>query len=162
MGKNPREKLYALSVQSLEGKYSFLVKIFEFYLSGRTLVESTESEFLATGRPNRVNDHKEKLYTSLVQSSEAKYSHSLQVKIFEFYPSGRTLVESTESEFLSVRRPIRGLTQKFPDNFNKIYIYTKLCSETFVPFKVFPRSRNTTVHLPFPTLETLLILAGKN
>ncbi len=59
--------------------------------SGRTPVESTESEFSAVGRPKRVKNRKR----NFTPSSEEKYS--LRVKIFEFYPSGCTPVESTES-----------------------------------------------------------------
>ncbi len=34
-------------MQNFQGKYSLQVEIFEFYPFGRTLVESTESEFSA-------------------------------------------------------------------------------------------------------------------
>ncbi len=62
--------------------------------AGRTPVESTELEFLDVGWPKQEKNPGEKLDAPLVQSSKAKYS--LQVKIFEFYSSGRTPVESTE------------------------------------------------------------------
>ncbi len=84
--KNHGEKLYAPLVQNSEGKYSLQVKIFEFYPSDRTLVESTESKFSAVRPLKRVKNTGEKLYPLLVQTSEGKYS--LQIKIFEFYPSG--------------------------------------------------------------------------
>ncbi len=103
--KNPGEKLYAPLVQSSEAKYSLSVEIFKFYQSGRTPFESTESEFSALGQPKRVKNSGEKLYAPLVQSSEGKYS--LQVKIFEFYPFGRTLFESTESEYSAIEWPKR-------------------------------------------------------
>ncbi len=65
--------------------------------------ESNKSEFLALVWPKRVKNCGEKLYTPLAQSLEAKYS--LQVKIFEFEPSGCTPVENTESKFSTLGRP---------------------------------------------------------
>ncbi len=59
-------------------------------------------------RPKRVKKPGEKLSAPLVQSSQGKYA--LQVKIFEFYPSGRSAgVHSadTESKFSAVGRPKR-------------------------------------------------------
>ncbi len=62
----------------------FLSTISRFFT--RFGVENTESEFSVVGRLKRVKKPQEKLSTPLVQNSEGKYS--LQVKIFEFYPSG--------------------------------------------------------------------------
>ncbi len=70
-------------------------------MADRFGVESTESGFSAVGRPKRVKSSGEKLYAP----TGAKYS--LQVKIFEFYPSGRTPVESTKAEFSAVGWPKR-------------------------------------------------------
>ncbi len=67
------------------------------------MVDSTESEFSAVKRPKWVKNHGDILYAPLVQSSKGKYS--LQFKIFEFYTSGHTMVESTELEFLDLGRP---------------------------------------------------------
>ncbi len=57
-------------------------EIGKWSLSGR----KSESEFSAIGRPKCLKNPEEKLSAPLVQSSEEKFT--LQVKIFEFYPSG--------------------------------------------------------------------------
>ncbi len=61
------------------------------------MIESTKSEFSVVRWPKQVKHRGEKLNTPLVQNFKAKYS--VQVKIFEVYPSGRSSVESIESEF---------------------------------------------------------------
>ncbi len=82
--------------------------------SGRTLVKSTNwshpgrqygIEIFGNTATKMGKNPGEKLYAPLVQSSKAKYS--LQIKIVEFYPSSRTPVESTGSEFSAVVRPKR-------------------------------------------------------